>query len=293
MRHITWQEVQVEAQRIADNWRGRVQTVYGIPQGGAPLAVMVANYLGAELIQTPKIGMATLVVDDLIDSGKTMERYFRDFKTDAAFRKSHSPTHYAPHAKCIDDWLSFPWEKNDGTPTDGIVRLLEYIGENPARDGLIDTPERVLKAMKEMTTGYSADIANILSVSFDVDFDELVVVRNVPFNSLCEHHMLPFTGTATVGYIPRERIVGLSKLARLVDAYAKRLQVQERMTKQIADAMLEHIQPLGCGVVVRGNHSCMSCRGINKTGEMVTSSLHGALRLDASARGEFLALAGY
>jgi GTP cyclohydrolase IA len=121
------------------------------------------------------------------------------------------------------------------------VRLLEYIGENPARDGLIDTPERVLKAMKEMTTGYSADIANILSVSFDVDFDELVVVRNVPFNSLCEHHMLPFTGTATVGYIPRERIVGLSKLARLVDAYAKRLQVQERMTKQIADAMLEHI----------------------------------------------------
>ena len=199
MRHITWQEVQVEAQRIADNWRGKVQTVYGIPQGGAPLAVMVANYLGAQLIQEPKIGMATLVVDDLIDSGKTMERYFRDFKTDAAFRKSHSPTHYAPHAKCIDDWLSFPWEKNDGTPTDGIVRLLEYIGENPARDGLIDTPERVIKAMKEMTTGYSADIANILSVSFDVDFDELVVVRNVPFNSLCEHHMLPFTGTATVG----------------------------------------------------------------------------------------------
>jgi GTP cyclohydrolase I len=293
MRHITWQEVQVEAQRIADTWRGRVQTVYGVPQGGAPLAVMVANYLGAELIQAPKIGMATLVVDDLIDSGKTMERYFRDFKTDAAFRKSHSPKHYAPNAKCIDDWLSFPWEKNDGSPTDGIVRLLEYIGENPERDGLRDTPERVLKAMKEMTVGYNTDIAKILSVSFDVDFDELVVVRNVPFNSLCEHHMLPFTGTATVGYIPRERIVGLSKLARLVDAYAKRLQVQERMTKQIADAMLEHIRPIGCGVVVRGNHSCMSCRGINKTGEMVTSSLHGVLRTDGIARAEFLALAGY
>jgi GTP cyclohydrolase I len=293
MRHITWLEVQAEAERIAKTWRGRCDNVYGIPQGGAPLAVMVAYILGVPLAQEPKIGMNTLVVDDLVDSGKTLKRYFGKHHVDAAFRKSHSPTHYAPDATCIDDWLSFPWEKNDGAPTDGVVRLLEYIGENPERDGLRDTPERVLKAMKEMTVGYNTDIAQLLSVSFDVDFDELVVVRNVPFNSLCEHHMLPFTGTATVGYIPKKRIVGLSKLARLVDAYAKRLQVQERMTKQIADAMLEHIDPLGCGVVVRGNHSCMSCRGINKTGEMVTSSLHGVLRNDGIARAEFLALAGY
>lgn len=293
MRHITWVEVQTEAKRIADTWRGRCDSVYGIPQGGAPLAVMVADLLGVPLMQEPIIGMNTLVVDDLVDSGKTLKRYFDKHHVDAAFRKSHSPRHYAPNATCIDDWLSFPWEKNDGAPTDGIVRLLEYIGENPERDGLRDTPERVLKAMKEMTVGYEADIAQLLSVSFDVDFDELVVVRNVPFNSLCEHHMLPFTGTATVGYIPRARIVGLSKLARLVDAYAKRLQVQERMTKQIADAMLEHIEPLGCGVVIRGNHSCMSCRGIGKTGEMVTSSLHGVLRNDGIARAEFLSLAGY
>ena len=178
-------------------------------------------------------------------------------------------------------------------PLTAIQQLIEYIGENPERDGLIDTPERVLKAMKEMTSGYNTDIAELLSVSFDVDFDELVVVRNVPFSSLCEHHMLPFTGTATVGYIPIERVVGLSKLARLVDAYARRLQVQERLTKQIADAMNEHIQPLGCGVVVRGNHSCMSCRGIQKQGEMVTSALHGTLRTEAIQRQEFLSLAGY
>lgn len=183
--------------------------------------------------------------------------------------------------------------QDDGAALIGIVRLLEYIGENPSRDGLQDTPKRVLKAMKEMTAGYSVDIAALLSVSFDVDFDELVVVRNVPFNSLCEHHMLPFTGTATVGYIPKKRIVGLSKLARLVDAYAQRLQVQERMTKQIADAMVEHIDPLGCGVVIRGNHSCMSCRGIRKQGEMVTSSMQGVLRTKPEARAEFLALAGY
>jgi GTP cyclohydrolase I len=178
-------------------------------------------------------------------------------------------------------------------PLDAVRQLLAYIGENPDRDGLLDTPKRVCKALLEMTQGYDTDIAEILSTSFDVQFDEMVVLRDVPFSSMCEHHMLPFTGTVTLAYIPTERIVGLSKLARLVDAYALRLQVQERMTKQIADAMLEHINPLGCGVVVRGNHSCMCNRGIKKRGEMVTSSLHGVMRTNPEARQEFLALAGY
>jgi GTP cyclohydrolase IA len=290
MRYITWEEVDIQAKRIADHWQGRVKAVYGVPQGGAPLAVMISNYLNVPILEEPKIGIDCLIVDDLIDSGKTMLRFADKYKTDAAYRKSHSPIQFAPYAEVIDDWLSFPWEKNNGAPTDGIVRLIEYIGDDPTRDGLIDTPERVLKAYKEMTEGYSADITQILSVSFDVEFDELIVVKNIPFVSLCEHHLLPFIGTATVGYIPKKRIVGLSKLARLVDAYAKRLQVQERLTKQIADAMLEHIKPLGCGVVIKGNHSCMSCRGIRKQGEMITSSLHGVFRTDATVRNEFLSL---
>lgn len=290
MRYITWEEVDIQAKRIADHWQGRVKAVYGVPQGGAPLAVMISNYLDIPILEEPKIGIDCLIVDDLIDSGKTMLRFADKYKTDAAYRKSHSPIHFAPYAEVIDDWLSFPWEKNNGAPTDGIVRLIEYIGDDPTRNGLIDTPERVLKAYKEMTEGYEADIEKILSVSFEVDFDELVVLKDIPFVSLCEHHMLPFTGSATVGYIPKERIVGLSKLARLVDAYAKRLQVQERLTKQIADAMLHHIDPLGCGVVIKGNHSCMSCRGIKKQGEMITSSMHGVFRTDARARSEFLAL---
>lgn len=290
MRYITWEEVDIQAKRIADHWQGRVKAVYGVPQGGAPLAVMISNYLNVPILEEPKIGIDCLIVDDLIDSGKTMLRFADKYKTDAAYRKSHSPIQFAPYAEVIDDWLSFPWEKNNGAPTDGIVRLIEYIGDDPTRNGLIDTPERVLKAYKEMTEGYEADIEKILSVSFEVDFDELVVLKDIPFVSLCEHHMLPFTGSATVGYIPKERIVGLSKLARLVDAYAKRLQVQERLTKQIADAMLHHIDPLGCGVVIKGNHSCMSCRGIKKQGEMITSSMHGVFRTDARARSEFLAL---
>lgn len=178
-------------------------------------------------------------------------------------------------------------------PLDAVRQLLAWVGEDPTRDGLLDTPSRVCKALREMTVGYEADIAAILSTSFDVQYDEMVVLRDVPFASMCEHHMLPFTGHATVGYIPTERIVGLSKLARLVDAYARRLQVQERMTSQIAQALVDHVQPLGVGVVVRGNHSCMCNRGIKKSGEMVTSSLHGAMRTDTVVRQEFLSLAGY
>ena len=171
MRYITWEEVDIQAKRIADHWQGRVKAVYGVPQGGAPLAVMISNYLNVPILEDPKIGIDCLIVDDLIDSGKTMLRFADKYKTDAAYRKSHSPIQFAPYAEVIDDWLSFPWEKNNGAPTDGIVRLIEYIGDDPTRNGLIDTPERVLKAYKEMTEGYEADIEKILSVSFEVDFD--------------------------------------------------------------------------------------------------------------------------
>lgn len=252
---------------------------------------MVAHQLGVHVVEEPKLGLGTLVVDDLIDSGRTLEPWFKHYATDAAFRKSHSPQVYAPSARCIDDWLAFPWERDHGKPTDAVVRLLEYIGEDPSRDGLRDTPERVIKALQEMTVGYKADIAAILKTSFDVAYDEMVVLRNVPYASMCEHHMLPFTGFVTIGYVPRDRVVGLSKLARLVDAYAQRLQVQERFTTQLTDAMEEHMQPLGCGAVVSGSHSCMCNRGIRKGGDMVTSSLTGVLRNDATARAEFLALA--
>jgi GTP cyclohydrolase IA len=175
-------------------------------------------------------------------------------------------------------------------PVEAIKQLLAYMGEDTTRDGLQDTPKRVCKAMLELTQGYGADIGSILSVSFDVAYDEMVIVRDMPFVSLCEHHMLPFTGTATIAYIPQERVVGLSKLARLLDAFSQRLQVQERLTMQIADAIEEHLQPLGTGVVIHGHHSCMACRGVKKHGEMITSALRGVLRTCEPARAEFLSL---
>lgn len=180
----------------------------------------------------------------------------------------------------------------DKDAAESAVRtLLRWIGEDPQRDGLIKTPHRVAKAWLEMTVGYTANVKEILSTSFDVPYDEMVVLRDVPFASVCEHHMLPFTGHVTIGYVPTNRVVGLSKLARLVDAYAQRLQVQERLTNQLTDAMQEHLAPLGCGAVVHGTHSCMCLRGIKKNGLMVTSSLVGVMRTDPTVRAEFLALA--
>jgi GTP cyclohydrolase I len=173
---------------------------------------------------------------------------------------------------------------------EAIRTVLAYLGEDVKRDGLQDTPKRVVKAWLELTAGYELDPKKILGTTFDVEYDQMVMVKEIPFVSLCEHHVLPFTGTATVAYIPRGRVVGLSKLARLVDAYGRRLQVQERMTKQIADAIQTHLDPAGVGVIIKGNHSCMALRGIQKDATMVTSIVTGAFREEPETRAEFLNL---
>ena len=174
----------------------------------------------------------------------------------------------------------------------GINRLLIAVGENPKREGLLDTPKRVLKAYKEMTSGSRVDIEELLSTTFDVgDSDEMVVVKNIEFVSLCEHHLLPFTGVAAVAYLPQDRVVGLSKIARLVDAFANRLQVQERLTRQITQALDDNLSTRGSAALITAHHACMGCRGVKKPSAlMVTSSLTGAF-LDPEVRAEFLSLA--
>ncbi len=182
----------------------------------------------------------------------------------------------------------------DGAKAQAAAReLLTAIGEDPAREGLLKTPTRVAKALAEMTSGYRKDVAEVLATCFESDgYDEMVTLREVDFFSMCEHHMLPFYGTATVSYIPNGRVVGLSKLARLVDAYARRLQIQERMTKQIGEALQEHLQPRGWAVVIKARHLCMAARGVGKQrSEMVTSAVGGILKDDAKARDEFLRIA--
>lgn len=182
----------------------------------------------------------------------------------------------------------------------GIARLLELIGENPDREGLRDTPARVVRAFREMTSGYAEDPAEILARTFGgqesdepVRYDELVMLRGIHFTSLCEHHLLPFVGAAHVGYLPGEAVVGLSKLARLVECFARRLQMQERLTQQIAQAIMQHLGARGAGVVIVAHHSCMGCRGVRKQeAEMVTSSMLGFFREDRAARSELVSLLG-
>jgi GTP cyclohydrolase I len=173
-------------------------------------------------------------------------------------------------------------------------RLLASLGENPDRTGLLETPARVSKAWKHWTSGYAQDPAELLKAFEDgaEEYNELIVVRGIPVYSHCEHHLAPFFGKATIGYLPKGKIVGLSKLTRLVDCFAKRLQVQERLTIQIANALMTHLEPKAAGVVIRCRHMCMESRGIRTPGEeTVTSAMLGELQPNLALRTEFLALA--
>jgi GTP cyclohydrolase I len=175
---------------------------------------------------------------------------------------------------------------------DLIRQLLKELGEDPDREGLIRTPLRVAKAMKFLTSGYDADIDQVLNNAlFSVDYSEMVIVRDIDFYSLCEHHLLPFFGKCHIAYLPHKRVIGLSKIPRLVDVYARRLQIQERMTNQIAETIREKIDPLGVAVVVEGTHLCMSMRGVEKQNSFaVTSAMLGGFRDNARTRMEFLEL---
>jgi GTP cyclohydrolase IA len=173
-----------------------------------------------------------------------------------------------------------------------IRQLLAELGEDPDREGLVRTPLRVEKALKFLTSGYAADVDAVLNDAlFTVDYSEMVIVKDIDFYSLCEHHLLPFFGKCHVAYIPRTQVIGLSKIPRLVDVFARRLQIQERMTNQIAETIREKINPLGVAVVCEGTHLCMSMRGVEKQNSFaVTSAMLGVFRDNARTRMEFLEL---
>jgi GTP cyclohydrolase I len=175
---------------------------------------------------------------------------------------------------------------------DLIRQLLAELGENPTREGLLRTPHRVAKSLAFLTSGYAADIDEVLNGAlFTVDYSEMVIVKDIDFYSLCEHHLLPFFGKCHVAYIPSSRVIGLSKIPRIVDVFARRLQIQERMTNQIAETIREKIDPLGVAVVCEGTHLCMSMRGVEKQNSFaVTSAMLGVFRDNARTRTEFLEL---
>jgi GTP cyclohydrolase IA len=178
------------------------------------------------------------------------------------------------------------------TIADLMRKVIALLGEDTDREGLRKTPERFEKAMKFLTSGYHQNLENVLNgATFSVHYDEMVVVKDIEFFSLCEHHLLPFFGKAHVAYLPSKRVLGLSKIARLVNMYARRLQIQERMTSQIADAISEKISPEGVGVIIEARHLCMQMRGVEKQhGQAVTSAMLGSFRHNKQTRDEFLSL---
>jgi GTP cyclohydrolase IA len=179
----------------------------------------------------------------------------------------------------------------DGRVESAVREILIEIGEDPDRDGLLRTPERVHRMYAELTAGYRVDPDRLINGAvFDVDYSEMVIVKDIPFYSLCEHHLLPFFGTASVAYIPRGRVIGLSKIPRVVEMYARRLQVQERLTQQVADFLQHRLEPQGVGVVMEATHLCAVMRGVRKPGTiMTTSAVLGIFRSRDKTRAEFLA----
>lgn len=267
---LTWDEIY---KRLENAPKGKL---WGVPRGGA----IVAGLTGRAV---DNIKDADFIVDDIIDSGSTKLRYATSGKPFWALSNKNE----------FMEWVQFPWEPTDPTTDleDTVKRQLQFIGEDLTRDGLLETPKRVIKALKEMTEGYSQSPKEILAKTFDVEYDELVLLRNIPFTSLCEHHILPFTGVAHIGYLPGKKIVGISKLARLLHCHSKRLQVQERLTQDIAKDIELYLFPKGVAVVIKAVHQCMVCRG-TKLGqvEMITSAMKGVFRETSSLRMEFLSL---
>ena len=271
--------------------------VYPVPRGGihAAQALMAASVSAknglpqVRITNTPEL--CHVIIDDIVDSGKTMLEHkhkYRNMWFVALVDKINDERYKGA-------WVEFPWETLVGEtgPQDNIRRILEYIGEDPSRPGLLETPDRVVKSYEELFAGYRQSPIEILKTFEDgaAGYDEIILQKNIPFTSFCEHHMLQFEGLAHVAYIPDGRIVGLSKMGRLVDVFAKRLQVQERLTTQIAETMYLHLKAKAAACIIEAEHSCMGCRGVRKKGSRtVTSCLRGAFLERPEARMELMAL---
>lgn len=266
-----------------------VIALHPIPRGGIFAALSVQSAI-RQLQPSRKVTIvsepssAVVAIDDIVDSGKTRERFVEQHNIPffALFNKNGSRK-----------WVQFPWEveNEQGGAEDNVRRLIERIGDDPNREGLVETPKRVIASYDTLFGGYQQKPEDVIKVFKDERCDQMVLLRNVEFYSTCEHHMLPFFGKAHIAYLPNDWVIGVSKLARLLEVFSRRLQIQERICRQITQALNQLLQPRGTACILSAQHFCMTSRGVQKQdSEMVTSSLTGEFLTNHIARAELLNL---
>jgi GTP cyclohydrolase I len=267
-KFITWEQINKRADRIRKKYPKA--KFWGIPRGGQVVAGILGNAVD-------NIDDCDVIVDDLIDSGATKERYIKyDKPIEVLIDKRKEFT---------NEWLVFPWENSEGDIDANITRVLQYFGEDVEREGLKETPKRYIKFLKEFLTPPKWNCTTFEGEGYD----EMIIQTGIPFHSLCEHHIAPFFGYGTIAYIPNKRIVGLSKLARTLETYSRRLQNQERITTQVAEFLMEKLEPKGVAVQLTAKHLCMEMRGVKKHNTWTTTTkLIGYFKDNDSARNEFL-----
>ena len=274
-KYLSWEEFLILLGPIQSQIKND-DIVFGIPKGG----IIVANFLNCKKTHDPN--KCTIILDDIVDSGKTKQKFTKQFPDKKFLTVIDKQTD-----KNYQGYIVFPWEEAEEDAEHTVAKIIEHLGDNPLREGIIDTPKRVVKSWKTLYGGYNQKPEDVLKTTFNVDYDEMIISKDIEFYSTCEHHMLPFFGKAHIAYIPRANVVGLSKLARLLEIYARRMQIQERLTNQIADGMMKVMNPLGCGVVIEAKHFCMVCRGVQKKNStMITSALRGIFKM-AETKHEF------
>lgn len=272
------------------------QNVFPVPRGGYYFGIAVAALLGVPIVAEKEITEKTLIVDDVIDSGKTRMQFSEnDFA--CIHVKEDSPCVYNDQCTftvyTTSEWIHYFWEGENSYSSidDAVIRQLQYIGEDIQREGLLETPKRVVKSWDFLFRGYKENPENLITV-FDAEgYDEIVLLKDIEMYSMCEHHLLPFIGKAHIAYIPNEKVIGVSKLARILDMYARRAQIQERIGNQVTEFLMENLQPKAAACIIEAQHLCMLMRGVQKqNSKMVTSSLKGAFYENIKAREELMSL---
>ncbi len=294
MIYYSEKDFETDIELLANNVNSnKYDSIYPVPRGGIPVAIALSAKLNLPITTNPK--EQTLIVDDLVDSGNTRGR-FPDNDFACLHIKLHSPVpEYFVSVQ--DGWIEYWWEKmvDEKPAEDAIIRIIESIGEDPTREGLLETPKRVIKSYEEIFSGYKQDPKDVFKIFEEDKIGGLVYLKNIEFYSVCEHHMLSFSGQAFVAYIPNGPVIGASKLARLLDVFCNRLQIQERIGEQVTNALMEYLKPIGAACLTEAKHLCMACRGVKKQHSVMGySSLKGVFMEDTNkgmmARNELMAL---